>query len=308
METPTDVLDGAFDRLGRWGFDDPDGYVNHGPMVCEALDALGRPDEVDSWSRLDTGTPPATPVEPRGFEPTEALGDATRAGEWIGVFERRVADDGWALVLDEWLPHLQPGLGSVLFHGAIRCAHATRAIESADTAARRAEHARALGDWAALFSRSYPPDDTAVRRADDTGVAVVRAAADAAHRYLARPSIVHLHGVTAAMAVSILVRHTDEVTAATALAHLRAEHAALYAGTEPTVDVDTPDIDQATFVDAAIASGDAHAVKLVEATRRGFAATGDPVFLAAAERVTRRGRRTLAQRDLPSNDESTASG
>lgn len=47
------------------------------------------------------------------------------------------------------------------------------------------------------------------------------------------------------------------------------------------------------MVDAAIASGDAHAVKLVEACRRGFAATDDPVFHAGAERVTRRGPRVM---------------
>jgi Questin oxidase-like len=303
MATPTDVLDGAFDRLGQWGFDDPHGYVNHGPMACEALDALGRPAEVDSWSRLDSGTPPTTPVEPRRFVWKEALGDATRAGEWMGYFERAISDDGWAPVLDEWLPRLLPGMGVALFHGAIRCAHAVRAIETADTPARRAELVRSLGYWAALFCRSYPPDLSAVRGVDDIELDVVLAAADAARHYVARPNIIHLHGVTAAMAVSILIQHTDEATAATALGHLEAEHAALYEHTNPIVAAGAPDIDEATLIDAAIASGEAHAVKLVEATRRGFAATDDPVFLAAAERVTRRGLRVLMRQDPSSATE-----
>jgi hypothetical protein len=102
------------------------------------------------------------------------------------------------------------------------------------------------------------------------------------------------------MAVSILVRHTDEATAATALSQVKAEQAALYDRTDPITEVTAPDIDDATLVNAAIASGDAHAVKLVEASRRGFAATNDPVFLAAAERVTRRGLRTLT-RQVPSS-------
>lgn len=295
MTTPTDVLDAAFDRLGEWGFDDPDGYVNHGPMACEALDTLGRPEEVDSWSRLDSGTPPAVPVAPRRFVWEDALGDASRAGEWMGYFERAVGDDGWAPVLDAWLPRLLPGLGVALFHGAIRCAHAVRAVESADTPARRAELVRSLGYWASLFEPGYPPDLTAVRRLDDIPLAVAQSAADAARHYLARPNIIHLHGVTAAMAVSILIGHTDESTAATALAQVEAEHAALYEHTGPPAAArrDAPDIDEATLIDAAIASGDAHAVKLVEACRRGLAATDDPVFLAAAERVTRRGRRLL---------------
>lgn len=300
MATPTDVLDAAFDRLGQWGFDDPDGYVNHGPMVCEALDTLDRPAEVDSWSRLDSGTPPTTPIEPRRFVWTEALGDPTRAGEWMGYFERAIADDGWAPVLDEWLPRLLPGMGVALFHGAIRCAHATRAIETADTPARRAELVRSLGYWAALFGQGHPPDVTTVRDVDDIELEVVRTAADAARGYLARPNIIRLHGVTAPMAVSMLIRHTDEATAAAALAHVKAELGALYERTDPVLPTTAPQIDEATLVEAAIASGDAHAVKLVEASRRGYAATGDPVFLAAAERVVRRGLRALRSRNAPS--------
>jgi hypothetical protein len=297
MATTIDVLDAAFDRLGRWGFDDPNGYVNHGPMACEALDALCRPLEVDSWSRLETGTPPTNPVAPRRFIWTEALGDVTRAPQWMGYFQRAIADDGWEPVLNEWLPRLLPGMGVALFHGAIRCAHATRAVETADTPARRAELVRALGYWAALFDRGYPPDLASVRGVGDVELAVVHAAADAARHYLARPNIITLHGVTAAMAVSILIRHTDQGAAAAALAQIKAEHAALYDGTDPIPGAAPPDLGQTTLVRAAIASGDAHAVKLVEACFRGFAATDDPVFLAAAERVVRRGLRTLARQE-----------
>ncbi len=293
MTAATDVLDDAFDRLGQWGFDDPGGYVNHGPMVCEALDALGRPAEVDSWSRLDDGTPPATPVEPRRFVWQEALGDATRAGEWMGYFERAIADDGWGEVLSEWLPRLLPGLDVALFHGAIRCAHATRAIETADTPSRRAELVRSLGYWAALWTPGAPPDLTTLHGDDDIEIGVVHAAAHAARRYLARPNIIHLHGVTAAMAVSVLIRHIDEEAAVAALAQLRADHTTLYGHTQPVAAVPAAHVSEATLVDAAIASGDAHAVKLVEACRRGSATTGDPVFHAAAERVTRRGLRAL---------------
>ena len=47
-------------------------------------------------------------------------------------------------------------------------------------------------------------------------MAVVRAAAGGARRYLARPDIVRLHGVTGAMAVEILIGHlpATEATAA----------------------------------------------------------------------------------------------
>ena len=185
-----------------------------------------------------------------------------------------------------WLPRLLPGMGVALFHGAsVRCAHAVHAIETADTPARRAELVRALGYWAALFDHGSPPDLDAVRDVDDPGLAVVHSATDAARRYLARPNIICLHGVTAAMAVAILLRHTDTTTAATALAHVKAEHAALYLRTDPVRDVAAPDVDEATLIDAAIVSGEAHTVKLVEASLRGFAVTSDPAFLAAAQSV-----------------------
>lgn len=293
MSAPTDVLDAAFDRLGRWGFDDPDGYVNHGPMACEALDALGRAAEVDAWSRLDSGTPPTIPVAPDRFEWARALGDPTKTAEWIGHFDRAIDDDGWPAVLDQWLPRLLPGMGVVLFHAAIRCAHATRAIETVDSPARRAELARALGYWAGMFGQDVPPEMVGPRSADDVELAVIQTAADGARHYLARPNIVNLHGVTAAMAVAILVRHVGPEAGAGALAQLRGEHRALYDGSEPALDIEPSGVSESMLVEAAVVSGEAHAVKLVEASLRGFAATADPVFLAAAERVARRGLRTL---------------
>lgn len=287
------VLDDAYDRLGRWGFDEPGGYVNHGPMACEALDALGRSDQVDGWSRLDDGTPPVEPVAPIGFVWQDSLGDVTRAGEWMGLFAGAVADDGPEGVLAEWLPRLLPAMGVALFHGAIRTAHAARAVTEVDTPARRAELVRALGYWAALWAPGPPVDGAGVAPVDDVRRAIVEAAADGARRYVARPNIINLHGVTAAMAVALLVEHTDEDAARTALAQVHAEHAALYDGVEAaTVDA-APDVTATSLVDAAVASGEAHAVKLVEAGRRGWAATGDPAFLAASERVVRRGRRAL---------------
>ena len=295
MSAQPEVLDAAFDRLGQWGFDDPDGYVNHGPMACEALDVLFRPADVDSWSRLDSGTPPTIPVPPNRFDQSQALGDITRTAEWMGYFERAITDDGWPQVLGEWLPRLVPGLGVALFHGAIRSAHATRAIETTDSPARRTELARSLGYWAGLFDNGAPPLTTDARRVDDLELAVIHAAADAARHYLARPNIINLHGVTAAMAVSILVRHTDPESSAKALAQLRGEHAVLYDGTEPVDDVVAPEISESMVIDAAVLSGEAHAVKLVEASHRGFAATADPAFLAAAERVSRRGLRRLSE-------------
>ena len=86
-------------------------------------------------------------------------------------------------------------------------------------------------------------------------MAMVRAAADGARRYLARPGIVHLHG----SAVRWLWRSWP-----------------------PT----SRPARQARAGRGGVRSLDPHQVKLVEACRRGHAATGDPAFAAAAETVT----------------------
>jgi hypothetical protein len=52
-------------------------------------------------------------------------------------------------------------------------------------------------------------------------MALVRAAADGTHRYLARPDIFHLHGVTGAMAIEILAAHIPATDGAAALAQCR---------------------------------------------------------------------------------------
>ena len=88
------------------------------------------------------------------------------------------------------------------------------------------------------------------------------------------------------MAVEILAAHIPATDGAAALAHVRAEHAALYAATEPVTQPHPVRPPGSALAVAAVRSLDPHQVKLVEACRRGHAATGDPAFAAAAETVT----------------------
>ena len=67
---------------------------------------------------------------------------------------------------------------------------------------------------------------------------------------------------------------------------MHAEHAALYAGIEPVTQPRPGGPRGSDLTAAAVRSLDPHQVKLVEACRRGHAATGDPAFAAAAETVT----------------------
>jgi hypothetical protein len=286
MSDTTPALDEAFERMAAASFELPNGFVNHGAMACEALAVLDCTDDIDSWARrfARVGGVRVEPVASAGFEWRQALGAYDRLPEWIGYFARSVDDDGWADVVETWAPRLMPALSTALFHGAIRTAHAVRAIDAIDTPARRGELARALGYWAARY-RAGPaagPQDPI----GDPRTAVVRAAADGARRYLARPNILHLHGVTGAMAVEILVGHIPATAATAALAQVHAEHARLYAGVDP-VDHPRPVSAPADeLVPTAVHSLDPHQVKLVEACQRGLAASGDPAFAAAAQTVT----------------------
>jgi hypothetical protein len=288
-ETST-VLDEAFQRMAACGFEMPNGFVNHGAMACEALAALGFESEVTTWAErfARSAGPEVRAEKSRSFEWRDALGDYRRLPEWIGFFEVAIAGDGWPSVVEIWAPRLLPSLATALFHGAIRTGHAVRAVAAADTEARREELARALGYWAARWRSGElagPPPEV-----DDLRLAIVDAAADGAHHYLARPNIFHLHGVTGAMAVDLLAPHIRATDQAAGLAQVQAEHAALYAGTNsgptPRTAGPTTGPTGAELATTAEASRDPHQVKLVEACRRGFELTGDPVFTAAAEVVT----------------------
>jgi hypothetical protein len=158
MSDTTPALDEAFERMAAASFELPNGFVNHGAMACEALAMLDCTDDIDSWARRFAGAGGASvgPVVPAGFEWRQALGDYHRLGEWIGYFTQAIDDDGWPAVVAAWVPRLMPALRTALFHGAIRTAHAVRAIDAVDTSPRRGELARALGYWAARYRDGQP--------------------------------------------------------------------------------------------------------------------------------------------------------
>jgi hypothetical protein len=289
MPTTSTPLDEAFERMaGSSGFELPNGFVNHGPMGVEALVALGLDDRVDEWARRFERVPgPAVEGRAeRNLDWKDALGDYRLLPQWIGYLQMDIETHGWQEVVAVWVPRLMPALSTKLFHGAIHTAHSVRALTAANTAIRRTELARALGYWAARYQpgRRVTADEVGSER--ELGISLATAAADAARYYLADPSILTLHGVTGAMAVDLLVDHIPPAAGNAALAQVRAEHAALYLGIEQVNDVRISGATDEQLALEAEASGDVHAVKLVEACRRGLTITGDLVFSAAAERVT----------------------
>ena len=290
MSGPASILDSAFDQVSALDFKIPNPFVNHGPMACEALAALGLDDLIDDWVRgfgegmVKAPQPIASRWRP-GFDWMDALGDYRLLPEWMGFFQRAIADHGWQSVVEIWVPRLMPGLVAALFHGVIRTSHAVRAVECADTPARRAELARALGNWAVWFAIGQPADRS--EDVEDAGKAAADAAAKGAGAYALEPTIFHLHGVTGAMAVQLLIGHLAASDAAAAVTQLRVEHAALYAGIEPAAPAEHSLVWNDDVVAAASQSHDPHQIKLVEACRRGSLLTGAPAFVAAAQTVTR---------------------
>ena len=166
MSDTTPSLDEAFERMAAASFELPNGFVNHGAMACEALAMLDCVGDIDSWARrfARVGGASVDPVTSAGFEWRQALGDYGRLPEWIGYFSQAIDDDGWPAVVAAWVPRLMPALRTALFHGAIRTAHAVRAINAVDTPPRRGELARALGYWAARYREGQPGQPAAARR------------------------------------------------------------------------------------------------------------------------------------------------
>jgi hypothetical protein len=286
-------LDEAFERMAASSaFELPNGFVNHGPMGCEALAALGLDDQIDAWSRRFERVP-GPPVRPRPaarLDWKEAVGDYGLLPEWIGHFQG-VIDEDWSQAISVWVPRLFPALSAKLFHGVIHVGHTLRALTVADTSARRTELARALGYWAARYQAGRPPADSWTQPDDDLRPAVAAAAGQAARRYLAAPSILYLHGITGAMAIDLIIDHLPPAAGEAALRQVSAEHAALYGSVEPVNEVSVDGVPDGELAEAAANSRDVHQVKLVEACRRALAISRDPVFSAAAETVTGLGGR-----------------
>jgi hypothetical protein len=257
-------------------------------MACEALAALSLDSVIEDWvERFETSmreaVQPVTPNWHGDFGWKDLFGDYRLLPEWTGYFGRAIDEEGWRVVVEGWVPRLMPGLAAALFHGVIRTSHAVRAIDVADTRARRAELARALGNWAVWFSPGEPTDESV--GFDDPGLAVLEAAALGAGCYASEPNIFNLHGITGAMAVHLLGGHLSAADTRAAVTQLRAEHGSLYRDVVPRIGDGDARWDEAIVV-AASNSYDSHQIKLVEASFRAFQITADPAVLLAAQMVT----------------------
>lgn len=145
-------LDDALERFHLGALEYAGGFSNHGPMVAEALQALGHASLIPAWVDVYAARLPAREQGVAiAVDAHEAALGGGRDGDWIATFEAELAAADWSDVLSSWLPRLAPGLFAAAGHGALRTAHAVRSLEREETPVRRRELAVGLGYWASRY-------------------------------------------------------------------------------------------------------------------------------------------------------------
>jgi len=147
-------MDRALRFLSDYGPDLSNGFTNHGPMVSEALSAMGRADAVMPW--LQQNWPLRGLMMPRAQQShaiadwKSALGNQARSDWSAFLFEDLKASD-WRYFVARWTARLAPGACSDAAHGIIRAGHAVRSMEERQTPERLRELADAFGLWASSY-------------------------------------------------------------------------------------------------------------------------------------------------------------
>lgn len=255
------IYERALDVLHTTSTEYSSRFSNHGPMVVEALEALGHPERIPAYVDRSLGH----------LEPLEGPPLPPISGDWRAA-------------LREALPPLLEGLSGHLFHPLIRTGHAVRALERADTPARRRELSVALDYWRRESTPSAP------RRGRPLSLSDV--SATAAARYLSEPAkrFFYLHGVTASANLRTLLPYLgqeDQARAIAILARAVLGDRGRAGGSRP---LDPPVAYGWDSLAASAARGlESHTIKLVQAARLEHAVSGhDALLAAAAHRVATR--------------------
>jgi hypothetical protein len=148
-------MDTALRFLSAYGPGLSNGFTNHGPMVAEALCAMGRSDAVMPW--LQQNWPLRRTLMPRQTA-SHAIADwksalGNRAPfDWSAFLFDDLAKTGWRDFVARWTARLAPGACSDAAHGIIRAGHAVRSMIEHETPERLHELADAFGMWAAGYT------------------------------------------------------------------------------------------------------------------------------------------------------------
>lgn len=314
-----DVLDEVYRRYAHSNpFMPVTHFIDHATMGSEALVGLGLGDQVRRWVARHPVRryQPATRGIPITLAWHEALGRKDCHGDWLRHFEAELAAAAFPEVLGRWVPRFAHDVGAFLFHGLIRTAHATRALEQRNTSARRGELARGLALWA-IGTNAPPPDALSDRDESDAPEREFgHFARMGAATFITAPNIPNLHLVTGPMAYGLIECYLDPAThrhASRSFARTHARASERFASLEDEAYAASVPSFSERHLMALAAQRDAHPIKLTEAALRAYQQTGDEIFLKAAGKamdlhglralirvakamLTRRAQRVTAQR------------
>jgi len=146
-------FDEALERFHLGELEYSGGLANHGPMGAEALERLGHQALIPAFLGLYAARVPVAKAGKVMNESEEAvaLGEMSRAADWVATYEGRLEQGDWRSVVETFVPTLIPGLFAGAGHGFLRVAHAVRSLELEDSRLRRNELARGLAYWSARF-------------------------------------------------------------------------------------------------------------------------------------------------------------
>ncbi|MGH1344811.1 MAG: hypothetical protein ACRBN8_24840 [Nannocystales bacterium] len=147
----TAPLDQALLELHRTDPEFSGGLSNHGPMACEALEALGATERIGPFFRRYRSRLEPMPATPLLDDWSEARGQPEARAGLIASMEAELRRIGPEALLQAALPLLLPGMVGGAFHGLLRTAHAYRGWNRSSSAPRANELAQGLGYWAARY-------------------------------------------------------------------------------------------------------------------------------------------------------------
>lgn len=308
-----------------WPAEYSEGLSNHLPMALHALDRLGADGQrlrqfvLGYTERFASPTPGGSVAPLSDWLPHRGRYDSLAALQ--ATFAEALDRDAPRTVLSRTVPHLVSGVGAAAFHGLLRAAHAFEAGHGGELAhglaywaARWLPLAKPQGGgvplefdaWAArlveqaagwssgerlIFLRMQAaqhasPYQSLAGRLAHRPDTLARLAAFAADAYADTGNFTVLHLVTGLRAARVLTPFFGDIPAATdsLVCAFTAAYMASGAADAPAL----PPAQPASWPDAiaaAIASGDEHLIKLVDACVEESAVHGEGRYLRAASRA-----------------------
>jgi hypothetical protein len=265
-------------------------FIDHATMGAEALVALGRGDKVKEWISHHRARSYKAPVAGLAMPADwrQALGRRECHGDWIQLFDAELAARPFQEVLAEWVPRFAHEVGAFLFHGLIRTAHATRALDHRDTAERRIELSRGLALWAIGVKSAPAPRPTEAMESSASESDILNFARFGAAAFISDPNVPKLHLVTGPMAYMLLAHYLDKDAHHIARLSFSKTHcmvAKQFKALKPQVYAEPNVILDHDRLEAIAAQSDAHPIKLTDAALRGHKLTQDDIFLKAAAKA-----------------------